>query len=104
MSVRYVAREKVCESFIGYFEVDEGVTGEAISTIIEKAIADCHLDPYKIRGQAYYDSASNMSGWYKGYKGCAAILQRKYPQAVYSHCCSNILNESRYATRSPSRN
>lgn len=22
----------------------------------------------------------------------AAILQRKYPQAVYSHCCSHVLN------------
>ena len=30
-----------------------------------------------------------MSGQYKG---CAAILQRKYPQAVYSHCCSHVLN------------
>ena len=88
MSLRYVAREKVCESFVGYFELDEGVTGEAIANTIEKAIADCHLDHYKIWGQAY-DGASSMSGQYKG---CAAILQRKYPQAVYSHCCSHVLN------------
>lgn len=53
LSVRYVAREKVCESFVGYFELDEGVTGEAIANIIEKAIVDCNLDPFKIRGQAY---------------------------------------------------
>lgn len=26
------------------------------------------------------------------YKGRAAILQRKYPLAVYSHCCSHVLN------------
>ena len=82
LSVRYVARERVYESFVGFFELDEGVTGEAIASTIEKAIADCHLDPSKIRGQAY-DGASNMSGQYKG---CAAILLRKYPQAVYSHC------------------
>lgn len=88
LSVRYVARERVCESFIGYWELAEGITGKAVATIIEKAIADCHLDPFKIRGQAY-DGASNMSGQYKG---CAAILQRKYPQAVYSHCCSHVLN------------
>jgi len=88
LSVRYVAREKVCESFVGYFELDEGVTGEAIANIIEKAIADCNLDPFKIRGQAY-DGASNMSGQHRG---CAAILQRKYPQAVYSHCYSHVLN------------
>ena len=27
LSVRYVAREKVYESFVGYFELDVGVTG-----------------------------------------------------------------------------
>lgn len=58
MSVRYVAREKVCESFVGFFELDEGVTGEAIATVIEKAIADCHLDPFKIRGQALMEQVT----------------------------------------------
>ena len=33
--------------------------------------------------------ASNMSG---KYKGCATILKEKYPLAIYSHCCSHILN------------
>ena len=43
LSVRYVVREKVCESFIGFFELDEGVSGESIAG--EKAIADWYLDP-----------------------------------------------------------
>ena len=29
LSVRYVVREKVCESFIGFFELDDRVSGEA---------------------------------------------------------------------------
>ena len=64
------------------------MTGEAIATTIEQAISDCNLDPSLLRGQAY-DGASNMSGQYKG---CATILQRKYPKAMYSHCCSHVLN------------
>ena len=65
-------REKVCESFIGFFELDERVFDEAIAGKIEKAIADLHLDPFRLRGQAY-DGAGNMSGQHKG---CAAILQK----------------------------
>ena len=72
LSVWYVVREKVCESFIGFFELDEGVSGEAIAGKIEKAIADCHLDPFRLRGQVY-DGAGNMSGQHKG---CVAILQK----------------------------
>ena len=70
LSVRYVVRVKVCESFIGFFELDEGVSGKAIAGKIEKAIADWHLDPFRLRGQAY-DGAGNMLGQHKG---CAAIL------------------------------
>lgn len=88
MSIRYVARDSICESFVGFYELSDGVTGEAISSTIEKAISDCHLDPSLLRGQAY-DGASNMSGQYKG---CAALIQQKYPMALYSHCCSHVLN------------
>ena len=87
-SIRYVSSEKVCESFVGFYELDKGTTGEAIAETIEKAIIDCELDPSQMVGQAY-DGASNMFGQYKG---CAAILQRKFPQAIYSHCCSHALN------------
>ena len=59
------------KSFIGFFELDEGVTGESIAAIVETALAECHLDPSKMRGQAY-DGISNMSG---KYKHSAAIIQ-----------------------------
>ena len=88
LSVRYVKEGQVRESFLGFFELVEGMTGEAIATTIEAALADCHLDPTKIRGQAY-DGAGSMSG---RYKGCAAVIQQKYPLAIYSHCCSHVLN------------
>ena len=88
LSVRYVIRDTICESFVGFFELKDGVTGEAIATTVEQAISECNLDPSLLRGQAY-DGASNMSGQYKG---CAAIIQRKYPKALYSHCCSHVLN------------
>lgn len=88
LSVRYFSNEEVRESFLGFFELDNGVTGQDIADTIEAAIKDCHLDPTRIRGQAY-DGASSMSG---KYKGCAAILERKYPKAKYTHCCSHVLN------------
>ena len=59
LSVHYVARDKICESFVGFFELKDGVTGEAIATTIEQAISDCNLDPSLLRGQAY-DGASNI--------------------------------------------
>ena len=84
----YVANKENQESFLGFFELNEGVTGEAIAALIESVLAECHLDSIKMRGQAY-DSASSMSG---RYNGCAAIIQWKYPLDMYSHCCSNALN------------
>ena len=63
ISVQGVAEEQVYESFLGYFELEEGVTGRTIAATIETALAECHLDPTKRRVQAY-DGASNMSGKY----------------------------------------
>ena len=61
LSVRYCSNEEIRESFLGFFELDSGVTGEAIAHTIESAVLDCHLDPTRIRGQAC-DGASIMSG------------------------------------------
>ena len=52
-----VANKEIHKFFIGFFELDEGVTGESIAAIIETPLAECHLDPSKMRGQAY-DGAS----------------------------------------------
>ena len=52
LSVRYVADAQIHESFVGFFELDEGVTGESIAAVIETALVECHLDPTKMRVQA----------------------------------------------------
>ena len=85
VSVQYVANDKVKESFIGFFELSDGGTGEFIAVTIEKALGSCHLDISLLRGQAY-DGASNMAG---KYRDCAAIIQNNHP---YSYCCSYALN------------
>jgi len=88
LSIRYFSNGEIRESFLGFFELDSGVTGQDIAPTIEKVIKNCHLDPTRIRGQAY-DGVSSMSG---KYKGCAAILERKYPKAKHTHWCSHVLN------------
>ena len=60
-SIRYVYNDQICESFVGFFELNEGVSGEAIAATVEKALIECHLDPNTMRGQAY-DGAGNMCG------------------------------------------
>ena len=73
VSVRYVANDRVIESFVGFFELSDTVTGESIARAIEKALGSCHLDLSLLRGPAY-DGVSNMPG---KYRGCAAIIQGK---------------------------
>ena len=74
--------------FLDFFEFHEGITGRSIASVIETALATCHLDATKMRGQAY-DGASNMSGQYNG---CATLIQQEHLPDVYSHCCSHVLN------------
>ena len=56
-------REKVCVSFIGFFELDEVESGEAIAGKIENAIADWHLDHFRLKGAGLW--------WSKQYFGTA---------------------------------
>ena len=53
LSVRYVADMRVQESFLGFIELDSGVTGEAIVAVIEAALVECHLDPTHISGDKH---------------------------------------------------
>ena len=71
-----------------FFKLNEGGTGRVIASVIETALATCHLDATKMRGQAY-DGASNMSDQYNG---CATLIQQRHLLAVYPHCCSHVLN------------
>ena len=80
-------REKVCESFIGFFELNEGVYGEAIGGKIEKAIADWYLNPLDQGGRLMMEQALCQDSI-----KVVQLFCKKYPKAVYSHCCSHALN------------
>ena len=89
MVLRYVDPESsfIREDLVTFLECDSGTTGEALADLILGFVTN-HLDPSKMRGQAY-DGASNMSG---KRSGTAARISSRYPLALYTHCASHSLN------------
>ena len=87
--LRYVDPETsfIQEDLVTFLECDSGTTGEALADLILGFVTN-HLDPSKMRGQAY-DGASNMSG---KRSGTAARISSHYPLALYTHCASHSLN------------
>ena len=89
--LRFVDRERnVREEFIGFCECEDGVTGQAIATLIKKVVQKLGLSMDYCKGQCY-DGAGNMSG---PCNGAAAIVRRQYPKAIYTHCMAHCLNLS----------
>ena len=71
--VRFVDKENnVREEFVGFYESEDGVNGEAIATLVMKAIQELGLSMDHCKGQCY-DGAGNMSG---PCNGAAAIVKR----------------------------
>lgn len=66
------------------------ITGEDLARHILALIERLGLPMDNCVGQAY-DGASNMAG---RHNGCAKLIQRQYPLAVYTHCKSHLLNLS----------
>ena len=87
--LRYVEPDSssIREDLVTFLECDSGVTGEALANKM-LGFVSVHLDPSKLRGQAY-DGASNMSG---KTNGAAARITAQYPLALYTHCASHCLN------------
>lgn len=85
--VRYTTPQGVREAFVGFVEV-VSTTGQFLADTIWKFLLDIGLDPRNLRGQGY-DGASNMSGVRNGVQ---ALIQQKNPLAIYTHCCSHVLN------------
>ena len=48
-----MSNEEAGESFIEFSELNEGTTGKAIASTIERAIEDYELDPNQMVGQVY---------------------------------------------------
>ena len=89
--LRFVDKERnVREEFVGFYECEDGVTGQAIATLILKAVQELGLSMDFCKGQCY-DGAGNMSG---PCNGAAAIVRRQYPKAIYTHCMAHRLNLS----------
>ena len=76
------------EAFLGFFHCNEGLTGREIANMIMKSIKDLGLDLRYCRGQGY-DGAGNMAG---KCNRASTLIQRQYPQALYVHCKSHVLN------------
>lgn len=87
LSVRFVKKNAVHEEFLCFVPV-ESTTGEALAQCILTKLAQLGLDVNYLRGQGY-DGASNMSG---AYRGVQARIRSMYPLALYTHCCSHVLN------------
>ena len=89
--LRFVDKERnVRQEFVGFYECKDGVTGQAIATLILKAVQELGLAMDFCKGQCY-DGAGNMSG---PCNGAAAIVRRQYPKAIYTHCMDHRLNLS----------
>ena len=85
--VRYVQRGIPREKLLEYIECQSGA-GEQLCANILVVIERCGLSIRNCRSQTM-DGAACMSG---RNKGCAALLQKKAPSAVYNYCANHDLN------------
>ena len=87
LSLRFVKNNKFHEEFLCFVPLTS-TTGEALADCILTNLSRLGLDLNFLRGQGY-DGASNMSGAYRGVQARVRVL---YPLAIYTHCCSHVLN------------
>ena len=87
--LRYVSpTREIKEHFIEFLSCKDGVTGEALSTLILSSLQRYGLDVKLLRGQGY-DGAGAMAGCISG---IAARILQQCPLAFYIHCISHKLN------------
>ena len=86
--VRYVKKEAIEESFLGFSECVMSVTGEAIADCLLQHLTDWQLPASRLCGQSY-DGAGAMAG---KNKGAATRITQQYPKAVYTHWAAHVLN------------
>ena len=87
--LRFVdSTNQVREEFVGFVICDSGTSGRALADKILSTLHELSLDVTMMRGQGY-DGAGNMAD---KNNGTAALIQRQYPLAVYTHCAAHVLN------------
>lgn len=88
--VRFVdTSNTIREEFVGFYQCNEGTTGEAIKNLIlEVIVQELGLSMVDCRGQCY-DGAGSMAGIYNG---ASSLITAQFPKAVYVHCQSHRLN------------
>ena len=83
--LRYVKKIS-CMRLLGFKEL-KSTTGAGIAEKILASLENYGIYLRQMRGQAY-DGCQAMKG---DINGAQAIIQRKYPNALYRHCSSNTL-------------
>lgn len=89
LCVRYFDQDinEVREDFLKFVPVSD-VPGNGLVITINNELQYLGLDLNYMRGQGY-DGAAAMSG---AFNGVQAIILKKYPKAIYTHCVSHSLN------------
>jgi len=90
--IRYVHTDDkknatINESFVG-FTVVKDTTGKGLTETLTGVLDNLGLELANCRGQSY-DNGSNMRGIHKGVQ---ALVQEKFPEALFIPCCSHSLN------------
>ena len=87
LSVRFVKDTQVHEEFLCFVPISS-TTSKDLASMVLTQLSQLGLNLEHMRGQGY-DGASNMRG---KYRGVLARVKELYPLAMYTHCCSHVLN------------
>lgn len=66
----------------------QDITGVGLASTLQEKLKILGLNLEKMRGQGY-DGAATISG---AFNGVQAIVRKKYPKTLYTHCISHSLN------------
>jgi hypothetical protein len=88
LSIRFVNKlSQIKERFLGFFNVSEDRTADALYTLITNVLA-----PYEFKSKLVaqcYDGASVMAG---SLNGLQMKIKGDAPKALFTHCCAHRLN------------
>nr|CAI5842470.1 unnamed protein product [Callosobruchus analis] len=78
---------RICEQFLQFTSV-ASTKGKGLAEAILHGLEKCTIEKSFLRGQVY-DGAASVSG---NFRGTQAIINNKYPKALYVDCVSHSLN------------